>query len=325
VTETPPAEHPRQLAARLKLAQAQLELAEGRRQLELTRGGLRRAPLHKRPVVLLAIAFQLISLKLLEGAARSYARTAESPPKSSILFERARQERAAALESATRSEAHRQEAGAALRAPVRRRPWTASVVQFVFGWAIVGTALAVNYVVFAAFDSNYFRWYLDNGALISLVFGFVSLAVRLDDYPDLVSSNPMLYLLACLTLSLHLGLAWNQVVAVDPERSPGLLLAKVFDTIVSLLAFLAVTVAFVGWLLVVAPIQHLTYAVLGAPARNALRNPVGSRFDPAADDTTVAAEAGDTAGHVIGYVEKPVALTSALAAAVLWIISQFVG
>jgi hypothetical protein len=324
VTETPPAEHPRQLAARLKLAEAQLEVAEGRRQLELMRGRFRAAGLHEKPVVLLRIAAQVIGIKFIEGAARSYARTAASPPKSAIRFERAREERAAALESFGRSEVHRREAGAALKAPARR-PWTASVVQFAFGWAIVGAALAVNYAVFAGFDSNYFRWYLENGALISLVFGFVSLAVRLDDYPELISSNPMDYVLACLTLFLHLGLAWNQVIAVDAERAPGVLLAKIFDLIVSFLAWVAVAVGFVGWLLVVAPIQHVTYAVLGAPARNALRNPVGARYDVATGETEVAPPAEETTGHAIGYVEKPVTLTSALAAAVLWIVSLLVG
>ena len=103
-----------------------------------------------------------------------------------------------------------------------------------------------------------------------------------------------------------------------------MLFAKLFDTIVSVLAMIAVTVAFVGWLLVVAPIQHLVYAVLGAPARNALRNPAQSRFDSTADETEVAAGPEGSAGHAIGYAEKPVALTSALAAAVLWVASQFV-
>ena len=145
-------------------------------------------------------------------------------------------------------------------------------------------ALTANAFVFDLFDGNYFRWYLDNGALISLVFGFVSLAVRLDDYPDLVSSNPLRYLYACWTLNFHLFLAWNQVIDVDFERSKGVMLSKLFDTIVSSLAMLAVTLAFVGWLLVVAPIQHIAYAVLGAPARNALRNPSAApRFDPAID------------------------------------------
>ena len=187
----------------------------------------------------------------------------------------------------------------------------------------LGVALTTNYVVFALFDENYFDWHLENGVFISLVFGFVSLAVQRDDYPDLVSSNPMRYLYACWTLNFHLFLAWNQVIAVDPERAKGVMLSKLFDTIVSFLAMLGVTAAFVGWLLVVAPIQHVAYAVLGAPARNALRNPAAPRYDRATDSTTPLSARGTGTGRAVGYVDKPVALTSALTAAALWIGSQF--
>jgi hypothetical protein len=319
----PPVEHPRQLAARLKLAQTQFELLQVRQQLQLGRSGLHQSPLRKKPVVLLAVFLDLLAVKGLERSARTYESMAAKPPRSALLFERARQQRVAGLELSERAESHRRLAGAALSAQPGR-PWTAYVIQFFFGWAIIGAALAVNYAIFAAFDTNYFRWYLENGALISIVFGFVSLAVRLDDYPDFISYNPMRYLYACLTLSLHLSLSWNQIVGVDPERSPGLLLAKIFDLIVSLFAWLAVAIGFVGWLLVVAPIQHPVYAVLGAPARNALRNQASSsRFDAAKDATGVSSTYG-TGGHPIGYVEKPVTLTSALAAAVIWALSQLI-
>ena len=192
------------------------------------------------------------------------------------------------------------------------------------GWAILGAALAVNYFAFASFDENYFRWYLANGALIAIIFGFVALAVRLDDYPDLVSSNPLRYLYACVTLSQHLFLAWNQVIGVDPERAPGLLLSKLVDLVVSFIAWICVAVGFIGWLLVVAPIQYLPYAVLGAPARNALRNQTRSTYDPETDTLLLAATDESSSGHTIGYVEKPVALTSALTAAVLWVGSNYV-
>jgi hypothetical protein len=113
-------------------------------------------------------------------------------------------------------------------------------------------------------------------------------------------------------------------MGVDVERAPGLLLAKVVDLIVTLVAFVCVGVAFIGWLLVVAPIQYLPYAVLGAPARNALRNKQArSTYDPETDTLQVAAT-DESSGHTIGYIEKPVTLTSALTAAVLWVGSAFV-
>ena len=319
-----PIEHPQQLAARLKLTEVRLEIAEGRRRVEVIRRDAGTGSFRHRAAGLGALGSALVGLKLLERVERSYARAAARPPKSAALFERARKNREAAVVAFEHSEEHRQASRAALDAPVGQ-PWIAGTVQFLVGWTILGVAIAANYLVFRAFlDTNYFSWYLANGALISLVFGFVSLAVRLDDYPNLVSSNPMRYLYACLTLNLHLFVAWNQVIAVDPEHASGLLLSKLFDLVISLLAWIAVAVAFVGWLLVVAPIQYIPYAVLGAPARNALRNPSGPAFDPETDTTIpVSAEASKT-GHVIGYVEKPVALTAALTAAVLWTLSEFV-
>ena len=320
---TTPPEHPRQVAALLKLAEVRLDLVDSRQQIDTYRRGVRKGSFRGRAVSLFALGLAFAARETLERAARSYAREAAHPPRSAALSERARSEREAALASFVSSEKHRQAARVALDAPVGR-PWIAGLVQFLFGWAIIGAALAADYFVFAAFDQNYFRWYLANGALIAIVFGFVSLAVRLDDYPDLVSSNPLRYLYACQTLLLHLFLAWNQVVAVDPERAIGLLLSKLFDLVVSLLAWVSVAVAFIGWLLVVAPIQYVPYAVLGAPARNALRNPDRPRYAPESDTTLPTAAEGSSAGHTIGYVEKPVTLTSAFTAAVLWVVSGFV-
>ena len=315
--------HPQQLAAGMKFIQTQLEIENARRQVDAIRADLPAGSLRRRSVNLVAYVLARTSLATFRRTARSYARTASRPPTSAALFARAREHRDAATVSLDAAEQHRQASRAALDVPTAN-PAVASTVQFLFGWAIIGIALTANAFVFSLFDESYFRWYLENGALISIVFGFVSLAVHLDDYPDLVSSNPMRYLYACWTLNFHLVLAWSQVVAVDPERAKGVMLSKVFDTVVSLLAMLAVTIAFAAWLIVVAPIQHIAYAVLGAPARNALRNPAGPRFDPATDLTTPVSPAGTAAGHALGYVEKPVALTSALTAAVLWIGSQLV-
>jgi len=190
---TTPPEHPRQVAALLKLAEVRLDLVDSRQQIDTYRRGVRKGSFRGRAVSLFALGLAFAARETLERAARSYAREAAHPPRSAALSERARSEREAALASFVSSKKHRQAARVALDAPVGR-PWIAGLVQFLFGWAIIGAALAADYFVFAAFDQNYFRWYLANGALIAIVFGFVSLAVRLDDYPDLVSSNPLRYL-----------------------------------------------------------------------------------------------------------------------------------
>ena len=223
--------HPRQVAARLKLVEAQLEVAEAKRRVEEIRRDLRTGSLKRRAVNLAALALSLAGLKMLESAERSYARYG-GPPSDERRHVRARAQGVARRPPCRSGVVGAASAGVSRRARhAEREPGGAvvSAVQFVFGWAILGVALTANAFVFALFDGNYFRWYLDNGALISLVFGFVSLAVRLDDYPDLVSSNPMRYLYACWTLNFHLFLAWNQVIAVDFERSKGVMLSKLFE------------------------------------------------------------------------------------------------
>ena len=76
-----------------------------------------------------------------------------------------------------------------------------------------------------------------------------------------------------------------------------------------------------GWLLIVAPVQYLAFAVLGAPARNALRGKIVATYDPVTDTTMDVPVGTAHRGFEIGYREKPVSLTAALAAAVFWAIS----
>jgi hypothetical protein len=100
-------------------------------------------------------------------------------------------------------------------------------------------------------------------------------------------------------------------------------------------------IALVGWALIIGPVQHVVYLVLGAPARNAIRNSKDPRYYPKTDTMTSDAHGADAArpptndedykaevpesapGFVIGYREKPVSLTAALATAVFFIIGAF--
>lgn len=203
-----------------------------------------------------------------------------------------------------------------------RRPALSATIEFVVGWLILGAAIAADYLVFRAFGVNYFHWYLDAGALINLVFGFISLAVVLDTYRDLISSNPLRYLNACVALFMHVLLAWDATMVKDDNAVQTWWLPALFDGLVSFLVYIVMFLVTLGWLLVVAPIQHIVYAVLGAPARNAYRNKETASFDPVSDRTTLAAPVAEArTGFMIGYREKPVTLTAALASAAFWLLS----
>jgi hypothetical protein len=95
-----------------------------------------------------------------------------------------------------------------------------------------------------------------------------------------------------------------------------------FDSLISLVVSIAMFGATFGWLLIVAPVQYLVFAVLGAPARNALRDQTVATYDPVTDTMKMDVSVGSAhSGFEIGYREKPVSLTAALAAAVFWVIS----
>lgn len=219
----------------------------------------------------------------------------------------------------------RSAAGRIADSPVAaRRPALSATTDFVVGWLILGSVIAADYLVFRALDVQYFHWYLVNGALINLAFGFVSLAVVLDAYRDLISSNPLRYLNACMALFLHTALAWDATIVKDGESAQqAWWLPTFFDNLVAFVVYVVMFVVTLGWLFVVAPIQHVVYAVLGAPARNAFRNVKTSSYDEDTDTTTLVAPVDrPKAGFTIGYRDKPVTLTAALASAVFWFVSM---
>jgi hypothetical protein len=218
------------------------------------------------------------------------------------------------------------------------RPAKYGILFTAMGWAYVAPLLAADYLIFRAFGINYFHWYLQNGGLINLVFGFVSLAVVLDAYPDLISSNALRYVYAVQQLVGHVFRAWWDTTYKSEGATKTWWLPTAFDFAVSAIAFLAMGIVLVGWGLIIGPIQHVAYVVLGAPARNAIRNNKNPRYDQKTDTVTSDAHEGDVArppsdadtvaqdpgpGFVIGYREKPVSLTAALATAVFFIIGAF--
>ena len=294
----------------------------------------------------------------------------EGPSFSERMQAKAREEMRLSERSRHLSQADIRDSGVA-----KRRPALMATISSLIGWAIIGSVIAVDYLVFRLlFDVNYFSWYLENGAVINIVFSVISLAVVLDAYTGLISSNPFRYLWACMALTDHVSLA---AFAFNPdEDAPGgtaaarrereqtrwrprqttprgstprpppagrlqlgqggncnsrndadgtadgtWWLPMLFDSVISLLVSIAMFAATFGWLLIVAPVQYLAFAVLGAPARNALRGKIVATYDPVTDTTMDVPVGTAHRGFEIGYREKPVSLTAALAAAVFWVIS----
>jgi hypothetical protein len=80
----------------------------------------------------------------------------------------------------------------------------AGALKQLAGLAILLALVGINALWFEAAGRSYFTWYLDNGALIALVFGVVSVAVELDGHPELIAAGPIRFVLGIVSVLLEL-------------------------------------------------------------------------------------------------------------------------
>ncbi len=186
---------------------------------------------------------------------------------------------------------------------------------------LVGMAaiVAADYFVFRHFHRHYFRWYIAQGALISLAISVVAVAVELDQDRSLISTHPGKYAASWMAVPGETLIGFSDIVKTD--NRPGL------DAIVTGLLGLALAGLWVCWLIVIAPLQYFVTLVAGAPARCAFAS--GRRtWIERQEDTTVLhsapAKLMPEGAQEIGLARRPVSATSSIAAALLFAASQFI-
>jgi len=88
------------------------------------------------------------------------------------------------------------------------------LVSGVVGLGVVVGLVVLNGLVFGAWlRTDYLRWYLQNGALLSVVFGFVTLAWGdLNKMSTLISAHPVEYAAAWVRLGALPPLAWSTML-----------------------------------------------------------------------------------------------------------------
>ena len=176
--------------------------------------------------------------------------------------------------------------------------------------------VAANYVVFRLFDRNYFRWYLDHGAVLALALSLIALAVDLDRDPTLVAAHPGRYSAGWLAVVGETLVYLSRDVAEN--RAVGFL-----DMLFTGLYGLAFAVVAACWIAVVAPLQYFITLVTGAPARGAV---VSRRMWVERSGKTVSLIHGPaakmpTGAEEIGLGRRPVTVTSSVTAGVLFVFS----
>jgi hypothetical protein len=231
------------------------------------------------------------------------------------------------------------------------------ILSIVVGAVVVGGLIALNEFMFRwLFDASYTRWYLANGSLIALVFASFTIAWGdVNKLTGLISAHPYEFLADCLALGAFpigasgTGLtvsseeqhepatqddAANNSGLSEPERSEAskesepLYVAWGLGPIDQLLAILfapTLIALYLGWLLVVAPLQFVVNLLAGAPARVALGSPERAwalftgrdvRFGASLKSEPLPQGAIESA-----FTTRPVTYTALIAAALLFIVS----
>lgn len=186
------------------------------------------------------------------------------------------------------------------------------------GLALEGGLLLTNYWIFGLFGEEYFRWYLVYGGAFALVFALISGAIDLDRYDGLVAVDPGRYLAAWMDVVGSI-FSWWSVSLGSTKRPPSA------DILPTAIIALVVSLALIGWVVVIAPVQYLVTLLCGAPARLAIasdRKFVVSRSKEITVWRAMPVDLPTPEGATeIGFRTKPVTFANAIAAGVLWGVS----
>jgi hypothetical protein len=173
---------------------------------------------------------------------------------------------------------------------------------FFLGLVVLLVLAAVDYWLFkVVFHLNYFRWYLDNGAVIGLITSITTTVWGdINKNTNLISANPTAYLGANLLLvslpAKSLGAnvkeqgenlisqskessAIADRLRTDPSfrYSPIRIFRDVFlvvEALISIIFVILINIGLAAWLLLVMPLQYLTFLICGAPVRAMMRSGV---------------------------------------------------
>jgi hypothetical protein len=229
--------------------------------------------------------------------------------------------------------------GARVAAFTTRRPFAAAALGLTF----LAGLIAIDSVFFReVLDRGYVRWYLENGALLTLAVTLVTVAwPDLNDYYNLISAHPVRYMQAWFGL---FGFTFKSMpdgkvpLYVYHGGKGGRAVRNAWDLLdltEALLLFVwgaVILAAVLVWILVIAPLQYFVFLASGVLARAAQHSSQkaivrmsepGNQHDFEIDATLVRA-APPPGWMESAFFSRPFALTSALAAALLFALSFLV-
>ncbi len=135
------------------------------------------------------------------------------------------------------------------------------------GLAVILALCLLNQWLFSVFFGiSYLGWYVKNGAIIGLVTTVASMSWGdLEKNSGMINPHPVEYLSSCMLqvgLPIYtLGTQWK----ISKDRRPR---SVGFDQMLEVILNLVLTLAMVGWLVCIVPLQYFVYLLCGAPARS---------------------------------------------------------
>jgi hypothetical protein len=150
-------------------------------------------------------------------------------------------------------------------------------LKVILAYLTIPALLIFNWWLFrAVFGTGYYRWYLNNGALIGVATGFIALIWEdLEGRDGLMAINPVEYFGAALQLAGVVAYSVGTSLTTPSRQSEkvGCLtqLAIIWDSLASTFLGLLMLAAVLVWLVVASPLQWVVTIIAGAPARRQLR------------------------------------------------------
>ena len=197
-----------------------------------------------------------------------------------------------------------------------------NIIRYLVGWVIFALLFIANYYLFHHFlKLNYYHWFIEQGAFISIITGLVYFfrddVMKEPEDVGLISDHPMNFLGAHLQL---LGLLFITLGAGLIGRR-NIKFYLMIDFIIALIIIAVLAIILIAWFLIVIPCQSLLYFICGAPSRV---------FQTADTTTLVEVTTPSTSdslppqkgSFIIDIRTKPFELTNTIAALVLFTLSQ---
>jgi len=217
--------------------------------------------------------------------------------------------------------------------------------RLVIGFAIIFSLVAFNLWMFTTwFKTTYLDWYLNNGALISLVIAMISLSAGdINKHTGLISPHPLTYVSSYLKLVGLTMFAMSGYRKRTKEEKPiaTSLDLSAFETLIySIFKLLEVLIAgalevvlivlIMLWLIVVGPLQYFVFLICGAPTRVNAENKAQSTHRLVVTPSGSVLEVEKDRKIPEGWWEssldsKPIAVTNLFASLFLFILKSFTG